>query len=164
VRVIATKDENDEKTGRIGYKPVVSLIQEGVAFQVTPISNVSGRTVLLDVHSRVLMPEARQVELKEKLERANAELSPKEIAEVIDERRFKVSRLSTTLRVPVNRPMLVGGMSMPGTGNENLYLFVKVSVQELRNDQEEEAVEATPDDPPADDSGDADPSKKPQAP
>jgi hypothetical protein len=169
VRVIATKNENEEKTGRIGYKPVVSLIQEGVAFQVTPISNVSGRTVLLDVHSRVLMPEARQAELKEELERANAELSPKEIAEVIDERRFKVSQLSTTLRVPVNRPMLVGGMSMPGTGNENLYLFVKVSVQELRNDQEEEdAVESEPDGPSAEAPSDVDPgakpSKKPQAP
>ena len=162
-RLVATKNEGEEKTGRIGYKPVVSLIQEGVAFQVTPISNVSGRTVLLDVHSRVLMPEEKQAELKEKLERANAELSPKEIAEAIDERRFRVSKLSTTLRVPVNRPMLVGGMSMPGTGNENLYLFVKVSVQELRNDQEEDAIEATQD-PPAEVPSDAEPGAKPSAP
>jgi hypothetical protein len=119
--------------------------------------------VLFDVHSRVLMPVEKQAELKEELEQRDVDLSPKEIAEAIDERRFNVSRISTTLRVPVNRPMLVGGMSMPGTGNENLYLFVKVSVQELRNDQEVDVVEPTPDDPPADDSGDADPAVKPGA-
>ena len=145
VRVIATKTENDENAGRIGYKPVVSLIQEGVAFQVTPISNVSGKTVLLDVHSRVLLPGPMKAELQKELERVGEALAPKAIADAIDERQFKVSQLSTTLRIPVNRPMLVGGMTLlsnnevKGRGN-NLYLFVKVSVQELRNDQEEEAV------------------------
>lgn len=166
VRVIATKNENDENAGRIGYQPVVSLIQEGVAFQVTPISNVSGRTVLLDVHSRVLLPGPIKAELQKELQRAGEALAPKTVAEAIDDRRFKVSQLSTTLRVPVNRPMLVGGMTLPSDGDKNghennLYLFVKVSVQELRNDQDEEAEkpnggEAPPEDPAADPVEDAD--------
>ena len=167
VRVIATKNENDENAGRIGYKPVVSLIQEGVAFQVTPVSNVSGKTVLLDVHSRVLLPGPMKAELQKELERVGEALAPKTVADAIDERLFKVSQLSTTLRVPVNRPMLVGGMTLPSNNDakgqvNNLYLFVKVSVQELRNDQEEEAAkpddgEASADDPDVDPGADAGP-------
>ena len=88
VRVIATKNENDENAGRIGYKPVVSLIQEGVAFQVTPISNVSGKTVLLDVHSRVLLPGPMKAELQKELERAGESLAPKTVADAIDSSRF----------------------------------------------------------------------------
>jgi hypothetical protein len=48
-----------------------------------------------------------------------------------------VHRFSTTLRVPVDRTMLVGGMtyqSVPKPGEPNLYLFVRTSVQELRDD------------------------------
>lgn len=141
VRVIATRDENDERTGRIGYKPVVSLIQEGVAFQVTPISNVSGKTVLLDVHSRVLLPSPERKEVMQELQQARGDvIPPKELAESLDKRRFTVSQLSTTLRVPVDRPMLVGGMSIQGENDQSLYLFVKVSVQELRNDEDDAAT------------------------
>lgn len=161
VRVIATHNENGERSGRIGYRPVVSLVQEGVAFQVTPISNVSGRTVLLDVHSRVQLPGAQKAELKRELEWAGEVLPPETVAEAIDKRRFSVSQLSTTLRVPVNRPMLVGGMTLPGDGNgdqNHLYLFVKVSVQELRNDQDEEPEnpDGDPEVPAADPAGEAD--------
>ena len=58
-------------------------------------------------------------------------------------------RLSTTLRLPVGRRMLIGGMtyeSVPEPDDLNLYLFVKTSVQELRDDQPEEkpATEGTP--------------------
>ena len=63
--------------------------------------------------------------------------------------------------------MLVGGMTLPSNNDakgqvNNLYLFVKVSVQELRNDQEEEAAkpnggEASAEDPDVDPGADAGP-------
>ncbi len=46
--------------------------------------------------------------------------------------------LETTLRIPVSRRMLVGGMTfqVPGRQSEHsLYLFVKLAMQELRDDQ-----------------------------
>ena len=46
-------------------------------------------------------------------------------------------RLSTTLRVPVDRLMLIGGMTHatePEAPEPDLYLFLKVSLQELRDD------------------------------
>ena len=42
--------------------------------------------------------------------------------------------------MPVHRRMLVGGMtyqSVPQPGDPNLYLFLKVAVQELRDDKAE---------------------------
>ena len=49
-----------------------------------------------------------------------------------------ISRLSTTLRVPVGEPYLVGGMSQAShrRGKDRLYLFVELHVQELRDDVE----------------------------
>jgi len=55
----------------------------------------------------------------------------------IDRPLLMTHRFSTTLRVPVDRTMLIGGMtyvSEPEAGQANLYLFLKVSVQELRDD------------------------------
>jgi|GEM_PF-1272397 hypothetical protein len=140
IRPIIARDENDEKVGRIAYRPELSVVHEGLAFQITPISNLSGETVLLDLHSRITMPIEKVEMLQEVAEQVGGEPLPKQVVEVLDRRRMNVHRLSTTLRVPTNRPMLVGGMSAAGTSDgagHNLYLFVKLSVQELRNDREE---------------------------
>ena len=140
IRPIIARDENDEKVGRIAYRPELSVVHEGLAFQITPISNVSGQTVLLDLHSRITMPVLKAEVLQEEADQVGEETQPKQIVAVIDQRRMNVHRLSTTLRVPINRPMLVGGMSAAGTSDaagHSLYLFVKLSVQELRNDREE---------------------------
>jgi hypothetical protein len=59
------------------------------------------------------------------------------MAAMIEGRPLRVHRLSTTLRAPMDRPMLVGGMSYgeePKPGEPGLYLFVDVAVQELRSD------------------------------
>lgn len=148
IRPRIARNENDEAVGRIAYKPVLSVIHEGLAFQITPNANVSGKTVLLDLHSRVSTP-MHEAKVMEKVEQAGVEPSPQDVVDVIDQRRLNIHRLSTTIRIPVNRPMLVGGMSAaahPGAGDgHNLYLFVKASVQELRNDnEEEEEVEPAP--------------------
>ena len=144
IRPVLTRDENNEKVGRVAYRPKLSVVHEGLAFQITPMSNVSGKTLLLDLHSRITTPLHQAEMLQEKVERIGDEPSPEQIVKVIDDRRLNIHRLSTTVRVPVNRPMLVGGMSSGGhqsDSSHNLYLFVKASIQELRNDRDEDVIQ-----------------------
>jgi hypothetical protein len=130
---------------QVAYTPLLGLLQEGVALQVTPVTNTTGQTVLLDVRSRVclLADEQRLMEKVEKLPAKNeiaASLNPAAQATAVVERpEVQLHRLATTLRVPVGRPMLIGGMTFeerPEPGQPNLYLFVETHVQELRNDEE----------------------------
>lgn len=129
--------ESGNASGKIGFNPDMTVIQEGLAYQMTPITNVSGKTVLLDIHSRLTLPGSHDdtpAAGKSKIET----IFPDDIVRPIDRRRVNIHRLSTTARVPVDRPYLIGGLSLPTPETEGLqlYLFVKVSVQELRNDQE----------------------------
>jgi len=137
IDVVVSRNENDQSQGKIGYQPETATIQQGLAFQVTPVTNVSGKTVLLDVHSRLTLP-ANSDESDAGRKRSNEIILPDDVVRPIDRRRLNVHRMSTTARIPVDRPYLVGGMSLPSAETEGLqlYLFVKVSVQELRNDQE----------------------------
>ena len=109
--------------------PAVSVVQQGAALQVTPTTNVSGKFVILDIHSRValLRPAAEK--------KPAAAVSP--VIAAIDRPTLSIHRLSTTLRVPIDRRMLIGGMTYeadPRGGEPNLYLFATVGVQELRDD------------------------------
>lgn len=142
VQPVLSKGDDGKPEGRIAYRPEVNLIQEGAALQVTPITDVSGKTVLLDIHSRVCLPkDVKPAENQQPapaqqkaVEKMLASGGPAEIVDVIDKSQLAVQRFSTTLRVPVGQPMLVGGMtfsSLPKPGEPNLYLFVKTSVQEL---------------------------------
>lgn len=147
IRPVLLKGDDEKPGGRVAYRPEVTMIQEGVALQVTPIANLSGKTVVLDAHSRVCLSEksaAPAADAPAKKAKAGDGASPRDVVSVIDRPKLAIQRLSTTLRVPVNRTMLVGGMSFGGTKNNSgqLYLFVKVAVQELRNDQPEPAKPA----------------------
>ena len=137
MKTVVPKNDNGELKGQIGYRPEMAVVQEGLAFQVTPITNVSGKTVLLDVHSRLTLPVSSE-ESEPAGKRKAGTVFPDDVVRPVDRRRLNIHRLSTTLRVPVDRPYLVGGMSLPASDTEGLqlYLFVKVSVQELRNDPE----------------------------
>lgn len=151
--VLLRNEENGKPEGAsVAYRPEVNLIQEGAALQVTPIAGVSGDTVLLDIHSRVCLPEeAKAIELKEVVKQIGPAGDPAQIVDVIDKSRLLVQRFSTTLRVPVGQPMLVGGMTfsvLPKPGEPNLYLFVKTSVQELGT-EETKPVQATTEPKPA---------------
>jgi hypothetical protein len=122
----------------VGYEPQVAMIQQGAALQFTPIVSTNGHFVLLDIHSRVV---------RRCPEQADAAAPPRlpatvvgELVAALDRPQLATHRLSTTLRLPVDRRMLVGGMtyeSKPSEEVPNLYLFVKVAVQELRDDRTE---------------------------
>lgn len=137
MKTVVPHNENGAPKGMVGYRPEMVVVQEGLAFQVTPVTNVSGKTVLLDVHSRLSLP-ASEVDAVPTDKRKAGVVLPDDVVRPVDRRRLNIHRLSTTVRVPTDRPYLIGGMSLPAAETEGLqlYLFVKVSVQELRNDQE----------------------------
>jgi hypothetical protein len=123
-------------------QPKVSVVQEGAALQVTPTTNVSGKFVILDIHSRVALVDMEQG-------RAGAGDAAPIAAAVagIDRPLLNLHRISTTMRVPVDRRILTGGMtyqSEPRADEPNLYLFVKLHVQELRDDLPTTKVGAQP--------------------
>jgi hypothetical protein len=128
-------------TGAVGYEPMVASIQEGAALQITPMATTRAKYVVLDIHSRVL-----QVQEKAATAARTPEVAPpmgsiiRDVAAAVERPVMVNHHLETTLRVPVDRRMLVGGMtfnSQPLVGEPSLYLFVKVAVQELRDDPAE---------------------------
>lgn len=124
--------------GRVAYRPLVSVVQEGAVLQITPSATYSGKYVVLDVHSRVtrLRPPAA-APAKVAAAGDGTAASPQQVVAAIDRPVLLAQRLSTTLRVPVDRPMMIGGMTLEGQpqpGEPTLYLFAIVSVQELRDD------------------------------
>jgi len=142
------KGDKQAPTGGVGYIVETSLLQEGPALQITPLTNTSGKYVVLDVHSQLVLlndPPAAK-------EKHQADRPAQDVAAAVDPPALVKHRLSTTLRVPAERRMLVGGMTFHGAadvarGDADLYLFVRASVQELRDDLEDEL---SVDEPPTD--------------
>jgi hypothetical protein len=102
----------------------------------------STKYVVLDVRSRVCHQVRPQQAAATK--EGSSTLKPIDVANAIDRPRLAVQEFSTTVRLPVDRPMLVAGTTYRPRENydeaePDLYLFVTVSVQELRDDQRERA-------------------------
>jgi len=134
--------------GQPAYFPTVATLQEGAALQVTPMVTSAGKLVVLDVHSRVVLLRGGPDRGASALEAAAAGKSAaRDVAATIDRPTIANQHLETTLRVPVDRRMLVGGMTFeaqPKAGEPSLYLFIKAIVQELRDDQPAAKPEAKP--------------------
>ncbi len=149
VRPIVVPSDNAAAGASVALQPEMSVVNEGAVLQVRPIANISGKTVVLDIQSRVNVRNdvPRTDQPRETAADATHAEAPRkgkgtEIVVPAVDRNLQVltNRLSTTLRVPVDRLMLVGGMTFeeqPVPGERSLYLFVRCNVQEIRNDQDE---------------------------
>ena len=129
----------------LAYQPVMATLQEGAVLQLMPIVSISGKYVAVDVHSRV----AHLTGVPAVAATGAAPVHPiREVVGSIDRPRLAVQHLETTVRIPADRRMLVGGMTFegqPAANNPNLYLFLKVAVQELRDEVSERDAQAQPD-------------------
>ena len=144
VTPIAGKSDKEQAL----YQPVVRTIQEGAALQVTPVVTRNAKFVVLDVHSRVnLFGETPKPAPVKERGLFGGSTTIEQIIAAIDRPALQTQRLATTLRVPVGKPSLIGGMTFAteGEGPANLYLFITASVQELRDD---EGLLVKPDDKP----------------
>ena len=134
-----------DKEGRSihGYETRTGVVQDGAALQVTPLTTSGGKIVVLDLHTRVnRFEEAEQQHPPAPPEgKASADSQAKVVRELVaavDRPRLNSYRLGTTLRVPIDETVLIGGMSATGEpqlGEPGLYLFVHLAVQELRDDE-----------------------------
>jgi hypothetical protein len=127
------------------YSPSVRAIHEGAALQITPVVTRTAKYVVADVHSRVNLPAATDKPQAAAGETVKPASTVEQVVAAIDRDPVESQRISTTLRIPVGRPTLVGGMTFHTKAAEepNLYLFVTAIVQELR-DEEGAEVKANP--------------------
>ena len=133
----------------VSFTPTLKSVHDGAALQFTPLTTTTGKFVVLDIHTRVnrIVPNDEPKPVAKG--RGDQAGSIDQIVAAIDRPSITTYQLATTLRVPVDRPILVGGMTFTGEPKANepdLYLFVKLAVQELRDD--------LPSDKPADKGGD----------
>lgn len=140
LEVTLTRGTDKQPEGRVAYRPVITPIHEGTSLQITPLVNSSGKFVMLDVHSRVAI---RDPAAAAKRPAARDDDGPAAIVAAIDRPRFMTQHLATTLRTPIDRVMLVGGMTLatkPQGDETALYLFLRTTVQELRDDARKAAL------------------------
>jgi len=138
----------------IGYQPIMSIPNAGVVLQVTPSLLPGNDAAILDVRSTVtgwVEPEpipfaGSDSPATERLDPASQELvrEPGGASTVtLDRLDFPAQQLATTLRVPLDRPVVVGGLThdptetappdQKGADRKVLYLVVQVSAVENRN-------------------------------
>ena len=123
------------------YQPQIRVVQEGAALQLTPIATRTGKYVVADVHSRVNLMGGPAAKLAAPDDDAPTAGDATEVIAALDRPVLQSLRLSTTLRIPVGRPTLIGGMTFSAgkAAEPNLYLFLTTHVQELRDDEADEA-------------------------
>ena len=119
-----------QSSGISGYQPTTTTIQEGPAVEIRPI--LCGKNqVLLDIHSRVFEVQTREGggEARANPPAANAQANVvRELAAAVDRPQVSTHRVDTTLRAPLGRRVLAGGItygSEPEPGNRSLYVFIK---------------------------------------
>ena len=136
----------------VGYQPICRTIQEGGALEVRPCVVAEGKEILLDLRSRFVQrednPDAKPqtpapgvaagantgvVGSTAGADSASARPSAnmvQAVAAAVDRPVIHHYRLESTLRVPVGRRVLVGGLTYgdPSADETNLYLFVKATV------------------------------------
>lgn len=126
-----------ESTSVVGFKPVSVPFHCGAAIQVTPLATRGGNFVILDLHAKAnelvqnenAVPRSVFAKIDGVDEKAEVKLDSSE---------HIAYRLSTTVRCPKEQVVLAGGMTYDATADSddpNLYLFVKVSVHTIEEDQ-----------------------------
>lgn len=123
------------------YHPRLVALQDGAALQFRPVVSTSGKYVAIDLHSRVARLNPAPPAARPEGKRPD---SLEDVVASIDRPQLVVQELSTTLRAPINRTLLVGGMTFEGAGPQtdvNLYLFVRATVQDLTDDTQNAPAE-----------------------
>ena len=114
----------------IGYQPLMQAPHLGVFAQFTPLATKGEEGILLDVHSSITRwnPEQETVAI------GRGESGGSEIE--IDRVSATAQQFATSLRLPLNQPVLVGGVSVDAELKEELpddvvglYLIIEVLPQ-----------------------------------
>jgi hypothetical protein len=133
------------KDAATAYTPTTRVVPQGAALQVTPIATRTAKFIVADIHSRVTLLDGPAANMQPRAQRPLAAGDPAQIVATLDRPVVRTQQISTTLRLPVGQPTLVGGMTFNATAADdpNLYLFVTGRAQELLD---EEAADVRADD------------------
>ncbi|MFO8013463.1 MAG: hypothetical protein R6X20_09180 [Phycisphaerae bacterium] len=109
-----------------GWDPTTSTVLFGAFLQVTPSVSADGREATVDVQSTIT--EKDRGAPSATLESSSGEATAKG---EIDKPGFLAHTFRTTLRVPLDQPVLVGGMTSPeALEGKVIYLVLEVSASE----------------------------------
>jgi hypothetical protein len=122
----------------VAFRPTHSIVKEGPAMQITPRLAATRKEVVLDVRARVSLRE-KVTDLPDVKEFGEETFyqGARRMSAMVEGRAMRVHQLATTVRTPLDKPMLIGGMTHgedPKPGEPCLYLFVNVAAQQPAND------------------------------
>jgi type II secretory pathway component GspD/PulD (secretin) len=105
-------------TQAVAYDPAISILSVGIVLQVTPTLQVDGQSAVLDVHSTIGDPAAMK---RFDLRGGAVAATTQEVGSggglrvtgdnAVDLPNLFIQRLDTTLRVPLAKTIIVGGMT-----------------------------------------------------
>jgi hypothetical protein len=113
----------------VAYDPTIGVAADGVKLQVTPKMLPGGDAVVVDLHSDVVQ-NTPGLEVKPAVASTRPVIDPS-MNMMVQSREGSTQQMHTTVRIPLNRRVLIGGMTLePGDNNTNprqLYLAVEVN-------------------------------------
>lgn len=124
-RTVVTGLEAVVGQGGAAYQPDASVVQDGVSLKLTPMLPQGSETALIEIENVISAWDGL----------APARLAPTsqptnmEAPGTLDRVDIQVQHLHTTVAVPVGKPILVGGLSMPShgeAGDKQMYLVIEV--------------------------------------
>ncbi len=117
----------------VGYQATITTPHIGTLLQITPLTLPAEGAALVDLQSIVTRPGREEDAID--LSTPN---TAKALAVLVDRVNIKAQQLATSLRVPLGKPVLVGGMSFsdgstPEVGSEaELYLILELRANESK--------------------------------
>lgn len=118
----------------VGYQFDTAVVQNGVALQVKPEMTSDGKSAVLDLQSIVSeLPETKELGADAKAAATTqvSDISSDIALSKIDRVNVVAQQFRTTVRVPLDKKVLIGGMTMEpnnaANSSRNLYLVVEVS-------------------------------------
>lgn len=110
----------------LAVNPTVGAVQNGAVLQVRPILTSGGKETVIDVRSEVV--DLKQMRVKPFPEFGQAVHTGKPIKVDLEFPEVYFHTFRTTVRVPLDKPVLISGMTDPhAKKGEMLYLVLKVS-------------------------------------
>lgn len=126
-RTVVTGLEALVGQGGAAYQPDASAVQDGISLQLTPMLPVGSPTALVEIDNVVSSWNG----LAPAPPAPTSQPTNMEAPGTLDRVDIAVQHLHTTVAVPVGKPILVGGLSMPSQGDtdatdKQMYLVIEV--------------------------------------
>lgn len=115
--LIQEDSESSSKPSSVGYNPISDTINYGAMLQITPVTIPGEKTAMLDIHSNIVLPmnQPKGTETIDFTESVK-----------LDRLHVRSHQFATSLKVPLGKPVVVGGSTVKlGTGSA-LYVILEV--------------------------------------